>query len=86
MRHFPLRELGWAIAVIVVPMALYAGAYFATVERVVVNDWTKPETVRFWGPKHTVARYRVAQEWSAAIFGPMHQLDRKMRPEFWAGE
>ena len=35
MRHFPLRECGYAVGFVVVLTASYVGAYYATVERVV---------------------------------------------------
>jgi hypothetical protein len=33
LRHFPLRELGYAIGFIVVLAALYVDAYYATMEK-----------------------------------------------------
>jgi hypothetical protein len=78
MRHFPLRELGYAIGFIVVLTAIYVGAYYATVER------ARP-AVMIWGsepwPRH--AEYRIGGDVSAAFISPMERLDRKLFPESW---
>ena len=80
MRHFPLRELGYAIGVIVVSAALYVGAYYAMVQRGPVL-WLN--TLDLWDIE-TKADYRFAQETSEVVFGPINDLDRVVRPGYWS--
>jgi hypothetical protein len=81
MRHFPLRECCCAIAIVLVFAALYAGAYYATVDRqMVMRNWDPP-------PKETTAfepRYSVPM--LSRFLTPMHELDRKLRPRYWSIE
>jgi hypothetical protein len=81
----PLRECGYALAVVVVAAAIYVGAYFAMMERVVHNDWGNPKSeITGWTMPYTAPRYRFGGSWSEWIFSPLYDLDRKARPEFWA--
>jgi hypothetical protein len=74
MRHFPLRELGYAIAFLFVMAALYVGAYWATVQRT-VN-----------GFESVVPVYRTRNDFLSNIFAPVHGLDRKVRDRYWSDE
>jgi hypothetical protein len=82
MRHFPLRELGYAIGFIVVLTALYVGAYYAMVEKWIESDIVldghglDPE-------RKVVVNYRFGGDWAGSLFSPMHALDQKLRPEWW---
>ena len=77
MRHFPLRELGYAIGFVVLLAAMYVGAYFAMAEPISlpftsgVGPWTK------------LANYRFGGEASAAFFAPLEAADRKLFPDRW---
>jgi hypothetical protein len=85
MRHFPLRELGYAISFLVLLAALYVGAYYAMVERtehihgfMIGIGMRDPPTVKL--------KYRYGGEWSMAFFYPAHDIDRRLRPDLWRGE
>jgi hypothetical protein len=72
MRHFPWRELGYAVGFIVLMGVLYVGAYFAMVDRgsnILFYGWT-PE-------------YRFGGSAAETIFAPIHEVDRHVRAEFW---
>ena len=79
MRHFPLRELGCAIGFIVLVAALYAGAYYTMVERCEFGSSPVPELGRPW----CYVQYRVGGNRAVAFFNPMHEIDRRIRPEWW---
>jgi hypothetical protein len=69
----PWKELGGGGAMIVVLLLLYVGSYFAMVERM---DWDP----------FVVVDYRFGGESAEWFFGPIHQIDRRLRPEWWANE
>ena len=72
MRHFPLRELGYAIGFIVLLAALYVGSYYAMARRVTDEGcWV---------------RYAFLDDWALSLFSPIHTVDRQIRPEFWEDE
>jgi hypothetical protein len=69
VRHFP--PLGFVLLA-----ALYIGAYYAMVDRIVF-----PSEGR-WG-----ARYPFGDEALTSFFAPIHRLDRdNLRPGYWRGE
>jgi hypothetical protein len=85
MRHFPLRELGFAIGFTVLLAAIYVGSYYAMVERtehiqgfMIGIGIPDPPTVRL--------KYRYGGEWSTAFYYPAHDIDRRLRPDLWRGE
>jgi hypothetical protein len=78
MKHLPLRECGYAIAFIVALLLLYGGAYLAMMERRLLLISSVASQV--------YVDYRYGDEWSEALFGPAHELDRQIRPELWKGE
>ena len=73
MKHLPLRECGYAIAVVVVLLVLYGGAYLALSTKVELDFGTYVD-------------YRFGGEWSATIFEPAHDVDRFLRADFWRAE
>jgi hypothetical protein len=75
MRHFPLREIGYAIGFVVLMAALYVGAYYGMV--------TKEQ---FGRGRNFVVDYRIGGEWAESFFAPMHQIDREIRPATWINE
>ena len=94
MKHLPLRECGYAIAVVVAVCLLYGGAYLALVEVVEREDLRGamrrpgdrhdlPGTPREISPPTCVARYRIGNDWAKAFFSPIHELDRRVRPDYW---
>jgi hypothetical protein len=72
------KEFGFAVGAIVLLLALYVGAYLANVGRVAVVAGGTPEPVFV-----VVPVYRLCPEISKAIFEPMHQVDRWVRPSAW---
>jgi hypothetical protein len=79
-QHLPLRECGYAIAVVVVLLVLYGGAYLAMMERVDVGISSKA------GEQTPIALYRFGGESTPWFFGPAHEVDRWIRPELWRNE
>ena len=71
MKHLPLRECGYAIVVVVVLLALY-GAYLAMVQR----------SRHLWNSRPI---YRFGDEQARCFFAPAHEIDRRLRPDFWQG-
>ena len=75
------KKRGWAwlllAAMIVVPPALYVGAYYA-------NATTTGAMWFAGGPGGRKVcpcpRYRVCESVSQTIFAPMHAIDRRLRP------
>jgi hypothetical protein len=81
MRHFSLRECGYAIGFVLLLALLlaatYIGSYYTIIERVlIVNpDVSDPN-------EYVVAPlYRVDAFYE--FFGPLHEFDRKVRPGYW---
>lgn len=67
-------------------LAGYVVAYYATVERAILNQGNRPQIFEPDYPAltncqsdPTSPRYRF---W-ASTFAPMHKLDRKLRPRTW---
>jgi hypothetical protein len=90
MRHFPLRELGYAIGFVVLLATLYVGTYYAMAQRGVEPeiDWAASQKkpglgVVTTGKMLASVSYSFENEWVDVIFGPMHQMDRRLRPEYW---
>jgi hypothetical protein len=73
MRHFPLRELGWAVVVVAILVAGYVAAYFTMVAR---TAQTNSSEVRPY--------YGENRDWVASLFEPVHSIDRECRREYWS--
>ena len=67
MKHFPAKEIAYAVGFIVLTVGLYAGSYYALVDRTIV-----------WGPP-----YKFGGNAAKIIFVPIHKLDRLIRPQYW---
>ena len=76
MKHLPLRECGYAIAVVVVLLLLYGGAYLALMTYTNVGS----------GRLIPILQYRFGGEWSHGFFAPAHEVDRRFRPDLWRFE
>jgi hypothetical protein len=87
-QHNFWRECSYAACVVAVLLAIYSGAYYGTVT---------PETIMTSGDPGlglgsfslvTVKRprYSLAQAPLESFFGPMHAIDRRLRPDVWRGE
>jgi hypothetical protein len=75
--------MGYAIGVLVVLVAIYAGSYYATVERRIHHDFTElgpsgPATIGL------VPSYSIGGDISASLFLPIHQIDQKLRSRYWS--
>jgi hypothetical protein len=78
MRHFPLRECGYALGVVVLVAAIYVGSYYAMLDhRFVCMAIPGSEAIPI---------YRFWHESSDRFFGPAHELDRMIRPGYWKAE
>jgi hypothetical protein len=89
MRHFPLRELGYAIGFIIVLAALYVGSYYAMVLKS-GGPSGHDEMIRVPDSPFAFPIYRLNEEWvygfyapMYAIDAPMYAIDLKVRPDFW---
>jgi hypothetical protein len=81
MRHFPLRETGYAIGFVVLLAALYVGAYFAMVDRQAIPLRMTGGIILYSFPT-----YRFGDESAAWFFAPMYAIDRRIRSDFWKPE
>ena len=70
MRHFPWKEIGYAVGFVVLLAVLYVGAYYALV--------TRTESLRGFIPV-----YRFGGDAAVTFFGLSHDFDKAVRPEFW---
>lgn len=66
-----------AIALLLLPL-LYVGSYCA----IVVPGGLIADPTRSTPYVHPT-NYRIGDQWSRAIFWPLEQLDRKLRPQAW---
>jgi hypothetical protein len=84
MKHLPLRECGFAIAVLLGFLLLYGGTYFAMMLRderisgIMIGGRIAEPSVRL--------EYRFGGEWSRSLFEPAHEIDRRLRPDLWRNE
>ena len=75
---------GYAVGFLVMAAALYVGAYYATVRRealpifpALVFESEDEFNRRYVRPNYALARL-------GDFFGPIHEVDRKIRPEYWS--
>jgi hypothetical protein len=81
MRHFPLRECGYAVGFILITAAIYVAAYYAAVVR--TPKWSRLlmcERQILFHPEPAHAEYPA--DILVGFFAPMHEVDRKIRPHF----
>jgi hypothetical protein len=83
MRHFPLRECGFLVGFIVVLAVLYVSAYFALVgQKVAFNRNLIVEVLT--GKDFRDVEPAYPADWLEPVFDPIHSIDRRLRPDFWA--
>ena len=77
------KKRGWAwlllSAMILLPPALYVGAYYANA--------TTSGAMWFADAGRMVCpdpRYRVCESVSNSVFAPLHAIDRRLRPDVWS--
>jgi hypothetical protein len=73
MRHFPLRECGYAFVVVALA-AVYVGAYYQSVT---------PSAYAFLDDRGIKMKATYPAEWMQAFFAPVHGIDRELRPDTW---
>jgi hypothetical protein len=87
MRHFPVREPGYAIGFIVVLAALYVGAYYAMVitRSQYLDRYMLSLKVSTKGPPiyRVAPEYRFGGDAAVRFFAPMHDIDTRLRPSIW---
>jgi hypothetical protein len=90
MKHLPLRECGYAIAVVATFCLAYCGAYLTLVEFDEREDLLRamrrigdPHSLPEWSSPGWPAAYRIGGDWSKALFAPINELDRRIRPDYW---
>jgi hypothetical protein len=69
------RRIGYALLVVLFSVELYFGTYYATVMKIDVGSR------RRWSGYFV--EYRGPQQISEWLFGPAHELDLILRPDFW---
>lgn len=70
-----LPESGAVVAAVLLLLGLYVCSYLQLVERdVIIEDLISLE--------HSVT-YSVGGEYAHTLFGPLHAIDRKLRPTYW---
>lgn len=75
MNRQSLDSSAMLAAMLLLLLGLYVGSYLLVVERVVLmGDLISLE--------HAVT-YRVGGRHSHTLFGPLHAIDRKVRPTYW---
>jgi hypothetical protein len=82
MRHFPLRELGYATGFVVLLAALYVGAYAAILEGDEIRTrWQ----VNKDGTESPLPIFRFMDDSDAlhGFFKPIHIIDVRVRPKRW---
>jgi hypothetical protein len=84
MRHFPLRECGYAVGFVVVLAALYVGSYFALVDRKSNRTMLIADLIDLDVDDLRQLEPRYPAVWLQGFFGPIHKIDRKLRPDFWS--
>ena len=71
---------GAAFVSLIALLGLYLGAYYGSLTGVThVAEEIRPGTV--W--PRSIPDYRFLPAVSAIVFYPLHQLDRRLRPEVW---
>jgi hypothetical protein len=88
MRHFPLRELGYAFGFLLLLAALYVGAYYAMVVRdgsvyAVRAVHSTGEITPF---ASVFPKYRWSDESAVAFFSLAFEVDQRIRSDYWTGE
>jgi hypothetical protein len=86
MRHFPLRECGYAVGFLAVLTAIYVGAYCATVDRAWRIKRVRDCALLSVGEVEFTASPEYPTDFLRGVFGPIHEIDRKLRPRFWSRE
>jgi hypothetical protein len=84
MRHFPLRECGSAIAFVALLATIYVVTYYAMIDpKATCAFWNVP----YAGDKHTMPWhnpvYRFGGQTAVAFFAPWHEIDLRLRPDYW---
>lgn len=80
----------WSVAVaLLLLLAIYAGAYYGMMHREPLTGWGTsypimnpdelPQIPRYFFLGHSY----VQSDWVGRFFGPMHALDRCLRPYAW---
>ena len=70
-----MRTYRKLLFVAIAAMFLYVCSYYCLVYELTLPGGRPPRQLSAW--------YRVGGDFSAAIFAPIHALDRKLRPDYW---
>jgi hypothetical protein len=85
MRHFPIRECGYALRFVVLLAVLYVGAYYAMID-LHLHAYEMKTDVLIGGsltPAQIQPIYRIRGDWIAGFFESWHEIDRRLRPAYW---
>jgi hypothetical protein len=78
-----------AVILLLLPLLLYVGSYFALVEPSGILKFTIPAQPAVSGfvainsSATEVHFYRSGGDWERRVFWPLEQFDRRLRPEAW---
>ncbi len=83
MRHFPLKELGYALGFVFLLALSYVGAFYAMV--IPQRVWLTTIGPGGWIERESeiIANYRMGGEVSRAFFSLGCEMDRRIRPTVW---
>jgi hypothetical protein len=84
MRHFPLKEIGYAIGFIVLLAAIYVGSYLAMVSKEIDIESTEMAVGQTELVINVNATYWFGGDWSVSFFRLVNDADRLIRPRYWA--
>lgn len=76
MKHVPWKELGWAVAFVVLLAVIYCGSYLGMVER---DGAIKNGRAVSIGPY-----YRLGHQSLKPVFALAHSIDCLARPTYWS--
>lgn len=77
-----MKHYGSAVLVLLVLAGLYAGAYYATVEKFDSGGVVYGGLCSTWIIQPQ-PEYTLGGELAEWFFKPMHRVDCRLRPEFW---
>ena len=90
MKHFPTKELGYALAFLALIVALYVGSYYAMVQKAewtrvwpVIDSFSSRRAVVLTGDTTVVPEYRFGGKVARSFYSFWHEVDREIRPGYW---
>ena len=86
MRHFPWKELGYAVGFVTLLAVLYVGAYYSLAIAHTERLYSDPAFALNIHSPYTVCifpEYRIGGESAVRFIEFMHGIDKTLRPDTW---